>query len=709
VTRRASDVVRRASLAAWLVLAVPAVPGAVSPAGADGPQSAATELAPDARDRFVRALAAFRAAEYREAAAAFGDPAWAATPLYEYAILHRAESWMRLGDTTATRAALAPLAAPAADGRLTPSALLQAAALAIATGDDAAAAALYGRFAERYPDHPEAARARLALGDALAATGRLQAAADAYYALWLEVPAAPQANEAARQLRSLAYQGIAMPAPDRAQRLARAERLLQGRAYQPAQSEAEALLGEALSPAQRDRAFRVSFEAARRPGQYAAAAAIAQRALAGLPPERRPAWMLEGVKLQQRRGREQTLAAIDRLVRQYPRSPEAAEALLIKADLLEGASRAADARAVYQQLAKGYPDETSAGTALWRLGWSAWFKSAAAEAASLWSRIPRIRGGSGHRDAAAYWAGRANEVRGEREQAERQFAQVVAEAPRTYYGVLAGRRTPGQPVPARAPAAAVALPADPLEPLRADGRYARIEALRAVGLGQQADEELDELARRSHGDHRRLFAISAVWAQEARHDLALRILKRHFYGVARSGTDAAPRAFWELLYPMAWQAELSAAARSAAVDPLLVAAVVREESAYNPRARSRVGARGLMQLMPDTARPLARARGLEFAGGELLDDPGANLEMGAAYFSGLLREFGDPRLATAAYNAGPRRVRDWWSARRGSDVEAWVEHIPYDETRGFVKRVMLSWDEYRRLYGRAADDGAIAQ
>jgi soluble lytic murein transglycosylase len=72
--------------------------------------------------------------------------------------------------------------------------------------------------------------------------------------------------------------------------------------------------------------------------------------------------------------------------------------------------------------------------------------------------------------------------------------------------------------------------------------------------------------------------------------------------------------------------------------------------------------------------------------------------MGSAFLAGMLREFPDPRLATAAYNAGPGRVREWWRTRRTDDLEAWVEQIPFDETRLYVKRVMVSWAEYRRLY-----------
>ena len=224
-------------------------------------------------------------------------------------------------------------------------------------------------------------------------------------------------------------------------------------------------------------------------------------------------------------------------------------------------------------------------------------------------------------------------------------------------------------------------------------------ALRAVGLGPFADGEMDEMTRRAAGDPTRLYSLSAAYAQDERYHLALRILRREFVPIAWSGAPATPRSFWEMFYPLGWRAELTGAAGRAALDPLFVAAIVREESSFNPQARSRVGARGLMQLMPETARPMARARGLAFQDGDLLEEPAANLDMGAAFMGRLVKEFGDPRLAIAAYNAGPRRVREWWAARRTEDLEVWVEQIPFLETRAFVKRVMLAWGEYRRLYG----------
>jgi soluble lytic murein transglycosylase len=93
--------------------------------------------------------------------------------------------------------------------------------------------------------------------------------------------------------------------------------------------------------------------------------------------------------------------------------------------------------------------------------------------------------------------------------------------------------------------------------------------------------------------------------------------------------------------------------------------------------------------------PRASLPGLP-VGDDMLADPGANLALGSAYLAGLMKEFGEPRLAVAAYNAGPARVREWWKGRATDDLEVWVELIPFDETRFFVRRVMLSWEEYRR-------------
>jgi soluble lytic murein transglycosylase len=249
---------------------------------------------------------------------------------------------------------------------------------------------------------------------------------------------------------------------------------------------------------------------------------------------------------------------------------------------------------------------------------------------------------------------------------------------------------------------AIRLPPNPREALARDPGFERVDLLRRLGLLDLSLVELADVVQRSAGDSVRLYGLTSAYVEDERYHLALRIMRRNFTGLAATGHPSIPRAFWEMLYPYAWRPEVTETARRAGIDPFLVAAVVREESSYYPRAVSRAGARGLMQLMPATAQPMAAARGWPFRGGDLLDEPAANIEMGASFLAGLLREFGDPRLALAAYNAGPRRARQWWQARRSDDVEVFVEEIPFDETRHYVKRVMLSWEEYRRIYGAGA-------
>lgn len=669
------------------------------PAPPTGVAAATTPEPTEWRDRFLAALAARGAGDWRAAADGFAAAAVMSTPIPEYALYLQAENLARLGEAKSASGVAAQAAEKAADGPLAAPALLLAGQQASRHGDEAAALGLYRGFVDRFAHHPDAPSARLGLGRALEASGAPSEAVRVYRLLWLTAPASVSAEGAARQERALAERGITLPPPTSRELVERAERLLAAGASAPARVEAETVLGQRPESEVALRALGVIVEAWRRAGRTDEALRAVDRAIGTAAPERRPQWFLERARLEQSRNRDVALAAVDRIERDFPRSPEAPAALMLRAQILEAMPRPGDVEAAYSRLAARYPDTEEGATALWRLGWAAWFRGQHQQAVQRWSRLLTARGGDRYRDMAGYWIGRAHAEGREASAAERQFSGLVATAPRSYYGTLAAARLGrGGTMPGRDGARPpLPLPADPLETLRQELRYVKAEALRSVGLGDMADGEMEDLVRRAAGERARLYAVSSAYAQEARYHLALRILRRDFLTLARSGHPALPRAFWEMFYPIGWRDELASAAARASLDPLFVAAVVREESSFDPRARSRTGARGLMQLMPETARPLARARGRSVEDGAL-DEPAINLEMGSAYMSGLVKEFVDLRVAVAAYNAGPRRVREWWAVRRSDDVEVWVEQIPFNETRGFVKRVMLSWEEYRRVY-----------
>ncbi|MBI2160048.1 MAG: transglycosylase SLT domain-containing protein [Candidatus Rokubacteria bacterium] len=643
-------------------------------------------VTPDLERAWAQAVEAYQRGEPAALVREFGRRRALESPIGDHVRYLLAEALVRQGDLAAARAAAVSVADRYRESRLAPKALLLAATLASGEGRDGRG--LLARLVARYPDAAEAPVALYLLGLSAETRGQRDLAAETYRQVRLLAPTTGYADAATDRLAALEAAGVSLTPFTLAERVDRAERLLRGGVPAQAADEAERIVADTREPSIALRALRVVADGARALGRYAFAARALELAIPRAPAEQQTVLQLERAKLLARAGQRQQALAVFDLVAVAGAEAEASEALYHYARLLDEVDRGAAAAEVYRAVAARYPSREVAGASLWRLGWLAWAKDDAREAGQSWTRVGEPGADRAYRLPALYWAGRARERQGDRAAAEGLFARVLAEAPRTYYGVLAAARAPA--ATNAGAKAGVALPAEPSRAVAADPGFARVELLRRIGLVEDALQELEELSQRAVGDPVRLYGLSSAYVKEARYHLALRIFRRSLAQLAATGDPALPRAFWEMFYPFGWRAEVTDAAARAGLDPYLVAAVVREESSYYPRAVSRAGARGLMQLLPQTAKLLAPA-------GDL-DDPALNLQLGARFLAALLREFSDPRLALAAYNAGPARLRQWWSARRTDDVEAFIEQIPYDETRHYVKRVVLSWDEYRRLY-----------
>jgi peptidoglycan lytic transglycosylase len=644
---------------------------------------------------WTRAVAALQMGDPEPAVQAFSSEAALTSSIADYARFVLADALERKGDLAAARTAAVAVADYHTDSRLAPAALLQAARLASQTGDETGAQSLLERLIVAYPDAPELPEALYLLGMTLEAQGRPEPAARLYQDLRVLAPASGWAEGAADRLEILTGAGVAVPSLTTAERVDRAERMLRGGVAKTAYDEAELVAQQARDAGLNTRALRVMADAAQRMNRHETAARTLETLATRLPAERRAGLRLEQGKLWVRASQREKALTIFAAVEASGTDAEVAEAIFLKGRTLDELDRLAPAAAAFRTVATRFPAREVAGASLWRLAWLEYLRGDVQAAARTWVRLTEIPGGRAWRQPALYWAGRATEQTGSRESAEALYRRVLADAPRSYYGMLVSRRIA---IPLEAPEPGLRLPADPREAVANDPGFLRAELLRRIGLVDFAVQELDDVVLRSVGDPVRLYGLSGAYVQEERYHLALRILRRHFAAAAATGDPTLPRAFWEMLYPLGWKDEITDVAARTALDPYLVAAVIREESSYYPRALSRAGARGLMQLMPETAQPMAGVRGLVMANGDLLEDPRINLELGATFLAGLMREYGDPRLALAAYNAGPKRVRQWWQTRRTSDLEAFVEQIPFDETRHYVKRVMLSWDEYRRIY-----------
>ena len=186
------------------------------------------------------------------------------------------------------------------------------------------------------------------------------------------------------------------------------------------------------------------------------------------------------------------------------------------------------------------------------------------------------------------------------------------------------------------------------------------------------------------------------WAGE--HHRSMRLLRRQGRASFSQALGLSSAELQEMLYPLGAMQRLATSDFND-LDPLLVGALIMAESDWNPRAFSRVGARGLMQLMPDTGRRVAESLGVAVSSDEQLFDPSLNLKLGVTYLGELSRRFeGRLPLVLASYNAGEDQVSKWWSKRAGDDIEEFIANIPFRETRRYVQRVYGYYAEYQRIY-----------
>jgi soluble lytic murein transglycosylase len=165
--------------------------------------------------------------------------------------------------------------------------------------------------------------------------------------------------------------------------------------------------------------------------------------------------------------------------------------------------------------------------------------------------------------------------------------------------------------------------------------------------------------------------------------------------------SAAPRKFWELLFPLPYRADLERSAHQLGVDSFLLAGLIRQESEFDPQALSSANAYGLTQVRPSTGRMYAKQAGVARFTNRLLFQPATNLKIGAAILHGMLEDNSEKVEQTlASYNAGPARAVEWLAWNRYREPAEFVESIPFTETRDYVQAVLRNADAYRRLYNQ---------
>jgi soluble lytic murein transglycosylase len=221
--------------------------------------------------------------------------------------------------------------------------------------------------------------------------------------------------------------------------------------------------------------------------------------------------------------------------------------------------------------------------------------------------------------------------------------------------------------------------------------------LTALSLDDLAEGYLKALLSDRPSGTELLLALTNLQAEQGQLSDALFNAKRLVPNYFEHQSSELPREMWQWLYPKAFWSVVQRQARLNRLDPYLVMALIRQESAFNPKATSVANARGLMQVLPKTAATgLSRRRRRGVA--QRLYDPAYNVRLACRYFREMLDAFnGNVEEALAAYNAGDFRVKDWLSHRSFRDPPEFVESIPFRETRLYVESVMRDEVVYRRL------------
>jgi soluble lytic murein transglycosylase len=384
-------------------------------------------------------------------------------------------------------------------------------------------------------------------------------------------------------------------------------------------------------------------------------------------------------------------ATMLRVTREFAGTTAAARAHFIIADIDHDAGNVASAKTHYAAVVQANGPDAALSAA--RLGGFALLERRPREAAAVF-RDAHGRASGAARQKAGYWWAHTLELAGARDSARTIMADARALDPFSYYGLRAGER-----LGLGLWDFAMSEPATVTTVLRGEisARVDVVDILRAVELSEAAELESARIIARYGELPGALYALGEAYHERGQTFNGVRIGREL---LRREGSWN--RALLQLVYPFPFRDDVVRYARANGLDPYLVAGLIRQESMFNPRARSPVGALGLMQVMPNTGTAVARSLGISGFQTGRLTEPTLNVRIGTRFLADQIRRH-DNRLidAIAAYNAGPERVTRWRRYPEYADPEIFTERIPFQETRDYVKIVQQNARIYRELYGAA--------
>ncbi len=549
-----------------------------------------------------------------------------------------------------------------------------------------------------------------------AAKNDLVQAARSYQRVYYNAPSndlTPSATAALDRLR--AALGDTFPKPSARQQLDRAGKWLAARQYLIARQE-YAALAESLTGPDRDEAALGVGIALYDSGDFAAAS----RSLGSVrltTPDIEAERLFYLAECARRTTDDPALIDVVRqLSERFPQSPWRLKALVAAGGRFVNAGNRDRYEEMYRAATEAFPNDPATSPAHWKLTWDAWLEDKPDRVFLLREQIERFPE-DGRASSALYYLGRAAENDDRFSAARAYFDRLSAQFPHYFYTVLARQRSKLEQIAKAQPDAAVRawlntirwpehrdLTAEEPSP----ATQARIARTRLLAEADQFDLAEAEARYGAHSDGEQSHLLAVEMARlEPTPFRALHIMKSLSADYLSIPTASAPASFWQMLFPLPYKDDLFRNATARDLDPWSVAGLIRQESEFNPGAKSRANAYGLMQLLPVTGREMARKEGLSVATASLLN-PVTNIRLGTEYLrTQLSRWMGDWFQTLAAYNAGPTHVHEWVTSGMFREPAEFVESIPFNETREYVQAVLRNAEMYREIYaGKPAPPAA---
>jgi soluble lytic murein transglycosylase-like protein len=348
------------------------------------------------------------------------------------------------------------------------------------------------------------------------------------------------------------------------------------------------------------------------------------------------------------------------------------------------------------QVVKLDPQADPALQYFWDKSWGAYTRGDLATARRLFRFIGDTYTHTNVRRQADYWYARSAERQGDKEEASAIYQKLASAPYEDLYAQHAVKRGAKREENRTNP---LKLKKDDWRELAAKEMPEELELAYELLALSSVREAYLELRRNMQPSNVRF--AEALMAEVHQHDgnevLMYRSLRKAWPQLATVDQDSVPAHFLEMYYPRKYAEPIEQYSKERGLDPNLVRGLILQESYYNPEAKSRVGATGLMQLMPATASDHARRLRIPFATSRL-ENPDVNVHLGTFHLKMLVNMFkGNTYLAVASYNAGQGNVMKWQRAAPGKPLDEFLESIPFPETRNYVKRVTMLRSAYSRL------------